>query len=461
MGPIADKLLADVITLERKARTLSYQPDELANGANGLLDEVASSKITGEEDRYSHTDLSDFVANVSGSQTTFGLLAPALRAKDAKLYRPALQGGAGGARDRSARAARSRATPRSATPSASSSAASSTSSPSRSRESPTSSGADLRVALLVLVLLGVAAAPARAADDVSAGLLDEVAVQYRQAAIAHDTTLAARLRTETRLLAAAGGTPALARLARTLRATRDPLRPWPLAGTVDALTARAGARPVPPATGATVRRGAERAGRAGDGRCAPTPSPPPFGSDWAPGRRHSTPRSGGCSPRSTARAGVATATARARTQLTAAEQSLGDVRGQPRDGGRRRGDHRLPGGPRGHPDPRRDHRLVPRRAPAPAAARAARRPGRHRRDGGDLGARAAARRPSSGRAACGSRRSPACSRSPSCSSSPTGSSTASTGASGSRASTAAASTSRSSTASASSRVRRSGSASSA
>jgi iron uptake system component EfeO len=85
MGPIADKLLADCITLERKARTLSYQPDELANGANGLLDEVASSKITGEEDRYSHTDLSDFVANVSGSQTTFGLLAPALRAKDAKL----------------------------------------------------------------------------------------------------------------------------------------------------------------------------------------------------------------------------------------------------------------------------------------------------------------------------------------------------------------------------------------
>ena len=69
---------ADCRTLERKTRTLSYQPDELANGANGLLDEVASSKITGEEDRYSHTDLSDFEANVSGAQTTFGLLAPAL-----------------------------------------------------------------------------------------------------------------------------------------------------------------------------------------------------------------------------------------------------------------------------------------------------------------------------------------------------------------------------------------------
>ena len=85
MGPIADKLLADVQTLETKTRTLAYQPDELANGANGLLDEVASSKITGEEDRYSHTDLSDFLANVTGSQTTFGLLAPALKAKDPKL----------------------------------------------------------------------------------------------------------------------------------------------------------------------------------------------------------------------------------------------------------------------------------------------------------------------------------------------------------------------------------------
>jgi iron uptake system component EfeO len=85
MEPIADKLLADVRTLETKTQTLTYKPDELANGANGLLGEVASSKITGEEDRYSHTDLSDFEANINGAQTTFGLLAPTLRAKDAAL----------------------------------------------------------------------------------------------------------------------------------------------------------------------------------------------------------------------------------------------------------------------------------------------------------------------------------------------------------------------------------------
>jgi hypothetical protein len=59
--------------------------------------------------------------------------------------------------------------------------------------------------------------------------------------VAHDAVLAARLRTETRLLSAAAGTPALARLERTLRATRDPLQPWPLAARVDTFVAAAGA----------------------------------------------------------------------------------------------------------------------------------------------------------------------------------------------------------------------------
>ena len=40
----------------------------LANGAKELLDEVATGKITGEEDRFSHTDLWDFAANLEGSR---------------------------------------------------------------------------------------------------------------------------------------------------------------------------------------------------------------------------------------------------------------------------------------------------------------------------------------------------------------------------------------------------------
>ncbi|MFT4035762.1 MAG: iron uptake system protein EfeO [Patulibacter sp.] len=81
----ADQLLADVKDLQTKTKGLTYEPEELANGANGLLDEVSASKITGEEDRYSHTDLTDFQANVDGSETTFGLLGPALKARNAEL----------------------------------------------------------------------------------------------------------------------------------------------------------------------------------------------------------------------------------------------------------------------------------------------------------------------------------------------------------------------------------------
>ncbi len=65
-------------TLNTKVQTLTFQPAQLANGAVELLNEVASSKITGEEDRYSHTDLSDFQANLTGAPQAFELLRPAL-----------------------------------------------------------------------------------------------------------------------------------------------------------------------------------------------------------------------------------------------------------------------------------------------------------------------------------------------------------------------------------------------
>jgi iron uptake system component EfeO len=77
-APLARRLLADVETLDRRVRKLAFQPAQLANGAVGLLNEVSKSKITGEEDRYSHTDLSDFAANVAGAREAFELLRPAL-----------------------------------------------------------------------------------------------------------------------------------------------------------------------------------------------------------------------------------------------------------------------------------------------------------------------------------------------------------------------------------------------
>jgi iron uptake system component EfeO len=85
MSPIADKLLADVKKLQVLVKTVKPQPAQIANGAVELLGEVAKSKITGEEDRYSHTDLWDFEANVAGAREAFQVLEPALKQKDPAL----------------------------------------------------------------------------------------------------------------------------------------------------------------------------------------------------------------------------------------------------------------------------------------------------------------------------------------------------------------------------------------
>ena len=77
-APLARRLRADVATLRRTTGPLFFQPAQLANGAVELLDEVAHSKITGEEDRYPHTDLSDFQGNLAGARKAFDLLRPAL-----------------------------------------------------------------------------------------------------------------------------------------------------------------------------------------------------------------------------------------------------------------------------------------------------------------------------------------------------------------------------------------------
>jgi len=85
MAPVAHKLLADVRLLQRKVRTIKLEPAQIANGANELLGEVSASKITGEEERYSHTDLWDFQANVEGSKAAFEAVEPLLEARDPEL----------------------------------------------------------------------------------------------------------------------------------------------------------------------------------------------------------------------------------------------------------------------------------------------------------------------------------------------------------------------------------------
>jgi iron uptake system component EfeO len=85
MAPVAEQLLADVEELAQKVKTVELQAVQIANGANELLAEVSASKITGEEERYSHIDLVDFEANVEGSETAFEAVKPLLDETDPDL----------------------------------------------------------------------------------------------------------------------------------------------------------------------------------------------------------------------------------------------------------------------------------------------------------------------------------------------------------------------------------------
>ncbi len=81
----ADDLLANTKVLDARVETMKYTVDQIANGSKGLLDEVASGKITGEEDIWSHTDLWDFQANVDGARVGYEGLKPLLEVKDPEL----------------------------------------------------------------------------------------------------------------------------------------------------------------------------------------------------------------------------------------------------------------------------------------------------------------------------------------------------------------------------------------
>ncbi len=85
MGTYADDLLANVRKIVALGKEAPLTALELAQGSKGLLDEVATSKITGEEDEFSHTDLWDFKANIEGSQAAIAALRPVLKKQDPDL----------------------------------------------------------------------------------------------------------------------------------------------------------------------------------------------------------------------------------------------------------------------------------------------------------------------------------------------------------------------------------------
>ncbi len=87
MEKYADQLNSDVLELQKRISELAFPPSKVVGGAAGLIEEVAASKISGEEDRYSHTDLWDFQANIDGAQKIVDLLRPQLQKRTARCWR--------------------------------------------------------------------------------------------------------------------------------------------------------------------------------------------------------------------------------------------------------------------------------------------------------------------------------------------------------------------------------------
>ncbi|MFT4127793.1 MAG: peptidase M75 family protein [Gordonia sp. (in: high G+C Gram-positive bacteria)] len=87
MGPVADTLMRNVNLLKTLVSKpdFTFAPADIINGAGDLLDEVSTTKLTGEEERYAHIDILDMQANIEGSEQAFGIVRPALQQIDPQL----------------------------------------------------------------------------------------------------------------------------------------------------------------------------------------------------------------------------------------------------------------------------------------------------------------------------------------------------------------------------------------
>lgn len=85
LDAVADQLVADVKDLQSRVATAEITAATMGNGAKELLDEIATGKVTGEEEAFSHTDLWDFAANVVGAKKAYELLKPIVAERDPAL----------------------------------------------------------------------------------------------------------------------------------------------------------------------------------------------------------------------------------------------------------------------------------------------------------------------------------------------------------------------------------------
>ena len=81
----ADDLMTNTRVLDKRIQDMSFTVDQVANGSRGLLEEVATGTVTGEEEHWSRTDLWDFQANVDGARVGYEGVRPLVEREDPEL----------------------------------------------------------------------------------------------------------------------------------------------------------------------------------------------------------------------------------------------------------------------------------------------------------------------------------------------------------------------------------------
>lgn len=82
---LADQLLKDVTDLNTEINRLDIDAAIAVAGAGVLIEEIQARKITGEEERYGHTDLNDFRANLASAKLVYEAYSPFLRQRNSAL----------------------------------------------------------------------------------------------------------------------------------------------------------------------------------------------------------------------------------------------------------------------------------------------------------------------------------------------------------------------------------------
>ena len=78
LGPVAEKLAADVTTLRQQLLAQSLPPEQLVGIVARNIRSLAQIRTSGEEERYSHSDLNGFASNLEGTRKVIDLLRPLL-----------------------------------------------------------------------------------------------------------------------------------------------------------------------------------------------------------------------------------------------------------------------------------------------------------------------------------------------------------------------------------------------